>query len=192
MNENQKQYFSELSRQCYSMLQDQINKRNTLMGIWGTTATICFSIVFFKDPQQYIIIKNVVLVALFLLGILLHYTTVGMFAWQNTYKKSCIVVGNILLNIEKFENLKSINNFIEKEFKKNETKSKKSVTYIAVFCCFFPTLIPLWVLWGINDFLPLISMIVCSLSYIIISTAILNKRIDKNYGVPWLLKFKTL
>jgi hypothetical protein len=118
----QEQYLMELSRQCYALMQDQINKRNTVIGFWTTVTVIVYTALFTMEPSPMLI--NYLLGSFFVAGFLYCNVIFGLISWQNTYKKSCDVIGKIVMNKENFKNTEDINKYIYNYFKRAEITEK--------------------------------------------------------------------
>lgn len=193
MDETQKQYLFDISRQCYSLLHEQINKRITLMSLWITIEALAYGVIF-SSAYSTLTIKNILLSILFIIGVLICYTLMGMIAWQKSYKRSCIIIGQIIMNNNSFNNLDELKVYIEDNYCKDYNKRiNHSVTMSVVMICLVTSLIPLIFLIYVNEiymhYITLFFTLAFIFVYIISFFMALKYKLKKTDEVPWLLRF---
>lgn len=200
-NDTQEQYLMELSRQCYSLLQEQITRRNTVIGFWTTITVVIYTVIFTANPS--LILINFLLTSFFVAGFLYCNVIFGLISWQNTYKNSCDVIGKILMNKEKYNDTESISSFVKDYFKpankKRKTKNEisvflKSTSNRVLIYCFIISTLPFILLFIMNELWNnTISLLISvflffayGIIYFIWSLSTLKRNKNK---VPWLLEF---
>jgi len=198
MSKQHEQYLIELSRQCYSLMQDQINKRNTVIGFWTTVTALVYSAVFVAQPSP--VLTNFLLLSFFVVGFLYCNVILGLISWQNSYKKSCDIIGKVLMNSDRINNLAELEEIIAIHFESAKVNSKKgksigSLSNRVIICCFIVSILPYMLFVVVNEYhndilhllISTLLFALYSVFYFTFSYAILKKH--KN-SIPWLLKFE--
>ena len=197
----QSDYLLELSKTAHSQMQDQINKRQSIIGVWLTIFSIATGAVFMLAPPIPIRIKVILLVALLVEGIFINAALIGLVAWQHVYKQTYIIIGKIIMNRIDTSNLSQIKELIAfsiapLDFKYKFLYNIRSTTNLIMLLCFIGACFPLFFLLEITCTLNVLSSLIAllvSLVYIFTLTYRLQRAIHRKCHDPhqlvWLLNF---